>query len=1011
MVSTVPMIECALVRRHAARVPSKCTVDLRSSGSEEAWNLVHGAVDDADRHLAGVQPEVRHARPRRPGQDPHLRTVRCDRIGGIGKQPRLHHSLSLSSAYPGAVPELRAGATGPDEGENGAPPYPSHWEADVVLRDGATVHLRPISPADDERLRRFHDSQSPESVYLRFFAPYPHLTDRDVHRFTHVDHHDRVAFVCTLADAIVAVGRYDRVEPGTAEVAFNVGDAHQGRGLGSVLLEHLAAAARENGVHRFVAEVLPQNRRMLTVFRDAGYEVSQSYDDGIVQLHFDIDPTERSLAVMESREHRAEARSVEILLNPRSVAVIGASRRPGTVGHQLLADLITGRYAGQLHVVHSQADSVLGVPALDSIRDVTDPVDLAVIAVPAEHVLEVVRDCAGAGVRGVLVMSGGFAETGPAGLARQRDLVRVARANGMRVIGPNSWGLINADPAIRLNVSLVPELPAPGRFGLFSQSGGLSVTVLDAVARRGLGISTFLSAGNRADVSGNDCMQYWEEDPRTDAIGLYLESFGNPRKFSRIARRLARRKPVIVVKSGISGYGAPPGHAVRPSHAPPEAFDAMLRQSGVIRVETVTQMLDVSQLLLHQPLPAGNRVGIVGNSDAIGALIADACTSWQLEVRHGPVSLHPQAGPEEFADALLQAFAAPDVDCLVAAFIPPLVTQADEVARVLAETSAAFDRPVVACFLGIRGVPGISEGVGGRVSEALTVGRVIPSYSTPEEAVRALATAHRYAAWRRRDPGRPLDPQGVDIEAVQRIVDDLLGERPADAPPLELDAASAARVLQPLGIQLWPTIPVSDGAEAVAAADQLGYPVALKTTAPHLRHRADLGGVRLDIGGPGELRADVAEMHERLGPLGGFDLVLQRMAAPGVACVIRTVEDPLFGPVVSFGLGGDAVELLGDVAHRIPPMTDVDVADLVRSIRAAPKLFGHRGAQPVDVTALEDLLGRVSLLADHVPDVAELELNPVVVGASGAAVLGATVRLAPAPGRTDAGRRELSASL
>jgi acyl-CoA synthetase (NDP forming)/RimJ/RimL family protein N-acetyltransferase len=876
---------------------------------------------------------------------------------------------------------------------DGGPAYPLHWEADVVLRDGATAHLRPITPQDADSLARFHDSQSDESIYLRFFAPMPHLSARDLHRFTHVDNRNRVAFVITLGEAIVGVARYDRLDETSAEVAFNVSDAHQGRGLSSVLLEHLAAAARENGLSKFVAEVLPRNRKMLTVFREAGYEVVSRFDDGVISVHFDLDPTERSLAVMEAREHRAESRSMERLLNPRSVAVIGASRRPGTVGHRLLADLLAGGFTGELHVVHPEADVVLGVPAVRRVEALTGPVDLAVIAVPAEGVLEIVRECAAIGVRGVVVVSSGFAETGAEGLDRQRELVRVARANGLRVVGPNSWGLINAGAGVRLNVSLVPELPAEGRLGLFSQSGGLSVAVLDAVARRGLGLSTFLSAGNRADVSGNDCMQYWEEDAHTDAVALYMESFGNPRKFSRIARRLARTKPVIVLKSGTSNFGVPPGHSVRPSTAPRQAFDSMLKQSGCIRVETLNHMLDVAQLVLNQPLPQGPNVAIVGNSDALGTLIADACVSWGLKVQHGPVSLHPQAGPEQFRAALVDAFSAVDVDAVVAAFIPPLATDADEVARVLSEVSAQHPVPVVACFLGTSGV-----------TAALSNPRLIPSYPTPEEAVRALATAQRYSAWRQRDPGTRFEPDDLDLPAARAIVAEALGRV---EPETELDQSTTARLLATFGITLWPQTQVHDPRTAVAAATALGYPVALKTTAPHLRHRTDLGGIRLNIKDAEELEADLAQMREMLGPQDADRLVVQRMAPPGVACMIRTVEDPLFGPVVSFGLGGDASELLGDVAHRIPPLTDVDIADLVRSIRAAPKLFGHHGAAPADVPALEELLGRVACLADELPEVAELELNPVVVSTSGLAVLGATVRLARPAERSDTARREL----
>ncbi len=873
------------------------------------------------------------------------------------------------------------------------PLYPTHWEADVVLRDGATVHLRPIRPEDADLLAQFHDSQSPESIYLRFFAPMPHLSPRDLHHFTNVDHHSRVALICTLGDAIVGIARYDRIDERSAEVAFNVSDSHHGRGVSSVLLEHLAAAARENGIGEFVAEVLPHNRKMLTVFRLAGYDVVSRFDDGVIAVHLDLAPSERSLAVMEVREHRAEAHSMERLLNPGSVAVIGASRRPGTVGHRLLSDLLAGGFTGRLHVVHPEADVVLGVPAVRTLSALTESVDLAVIAVPADGVLAVVRECAAVGVRGVVVMSSGFAETGLEGRERQRELVRVARANGLRVVGPNSWGLINATAGIRLNVSLVPELPIEGRLGLFSQSGGLSVAVLDAVARRGLGVSTFLSAGNRADVSGNDCMQYWEEDPQTDAVGLYLESFGNPRKFSRIARRLARSKPVIVLKSGISGFGVPPGHAVRPSTAPREAFDSMLKQSGCIRVQTLNQMLDVAQLVLNQPLPAGNRVGIVGNSDALGTLIADACVSWGLSVAHGPVALHPQADPEQFRAALSSTFAAEGVDAVVAAFIPPIATDAIAVAQVLSEVSAGSPIPVVACFLG---TSGMSRPVLG----------AIPSYPTPEEAVRALATAQRYAAWRGRDPGVRFEPADLDLPVARRLVTEALAASTSDA-DLTLDGEITGRLLAAFGITLWPQVPVTGPESAVAEASRLGYPVALKTTAEHLRHRVDLGGVRLNIDNDEELLDDLTQMRAMLGPEHSDRMVVQRMAPPGVACVIRTVEDPSFGPVVSFGLAGDASDLLGDVAHRIPPLTDVDIADLVRSVRAAPKLFGHHGAVPADVPALEDLIGRVACLADELPEVAELELNPVSVAGQGLAVLGAVVRLSRPAERSDTARREL----
>jgi acyl-CoA synthetase (NDP forming) len=498
-------------------------------------------------------------------------------------------------------------------------------------------------------------------------------------------------------------------------------------------------------------------------------------------------------------------------------------------------------------------------------------------------------------------------------------------------------------------------------------------------------------------------MQYWEEDPATSVVGLYLESIGNPRKFSRIARRLSRSKPVVAVKSGISGYGVPPGHAVRATRAPREALDAMLRQAGVIRVENVHQLFDVAQVLVHQPLPAGQRVGVVGNSDALAALVADAAVSWGLDVAAEPVTLHPEAGAEEVRAALRQAFADDRLDAVVACFIPPLAAIDVDVVRALAETSAGSEKPCVACLLGMRGLADVLVGVGhppGGPSGA----RAVPAYPTPEDAVRALASVVRYAGWRRRDPGQRVDPPGTDPAAARALVERWLAgvDHPSGA---RLGQDDVAALLACYGVRLWPAEPVTSADEAVAAAERLGWPVAVKTADERLRHRQDLGGVRLDVSSPEELRTHVREISRRAGGTAGF--VVQPMAPDGVACVVRTIEDALFGPVVSFGLAGDAWELLGDVAHRIPPLTDVDVADLVRSVRAAPRLLGYRGAPPMDVAALEDVLARMAELADDLPEVAELELNPVLVAERGAYVVGATVRLARPTGRTDSGRRTL----
>jgi acyl-CoA synthetase (NDP forming)/RimJ/RimL family protein N-acetyltransferase len=873
-------------------------------------------------------------------------------------------------------------------------PYPAHWEADVVLRDGGVVHLRPIRPDDVPAIEAFHAGQSAESIYLRFFAPLQQLSARELERFTNVDHRDRVGLVATLGDAIVGIGRYDRIKGPTAEVAFNISDAHQGRGIGSVLLEHLTAAARERGIRRFVADVLPQNRKMIGVFSQAGYTVRHRYEDGVIALEFDISPTEESDEVRESREHRSEARSVQALLNPRSVAVVGASRDPDSIGHRLLENIVSGGFTGAVHAVNPEAWEVRGVQSHTRVSEIPDEVDLAIIAVPAEVVGDVVTDCAARGVRGLVVVSSGFAETGERGKELQAELVRRAHRHGMRVVGPNSFGLVNTLESVRLNASLAPVMPPPGRLGLFSQSGALGIAVLDTARRRRLGVSSFVSSGNRADVSGNDVMQYWLDDPATDAVGLYLESMGNPRKFSRVARRLARTKPVIVVKSGQSTFGVPPGHTVRDSRLPREALDEVLHQAGVIRVENIHQLFDVAQLVVHQPLPAGPRVAVVTNSDALGALAADACASWGLQVVHGPVAVRSEATAQEFRDALAAAFSAPDVDSVVAGFIPPLVTIDADVAVALAEVAAEADKTCVATFLGMHGV-----------TEALSASaRTVPAYPTPEDSVRALVSATRYAQWRGRDRGPRVAPDGLSREAARELVDRWT---PSEPEGCWLDAARCAELLAAYGIRLWPAFEVTSPDDAATAAQEAGYPVALKATAARLRHRADLGAVRLDIASEEELRRDVADMQRQLGRHGEPGLVVQAMAPVGVACVVRSVEDPLFGPVVEFGVGGPPTDLLGDVARRSPPLREGDVEDMVEAVRAAPLLFGYRGAEPVDVDALHDVIARVSVLADDLPHVAELELNPVIAGPEGVSVLGASIRLAPPPTRTDAGPRRL----
>ncbi|MFD5467673.1 GNAT family N-acetyltransferase [Kitasatospora sp. NPDC127059] len=935
------------------------------------------------------------------------------------------------------------------------PDYPQHWEADVLLRDGGTARIRPITPGDAGRLVEFYEQVSDQSKYFRFFAPYPRLSDKDVRRFTHHDFVNRVGLAVVVRDHFIATVRYDRIDAegrpsddGTdAEVAFLVQDAHQGRGVASALLEHIAAVAQERGIRRFQAEVLPENRKMVKVFTDAGYTQRRSFADGVVHLEFDLEQTDRSLAVMRAREHRAEARSVQRLLTPRSVAVLGVSRNPQTVGRALLRDLLgsfdsefESRYEPKgapraVYAVNRSAPpgtELDGVPVHRSILDIPGPVDLAVIAVPESAVPAAVAECGAHGVQGLVVVTAGYAETGPEGRDRQRALVRQARAAGMRVIGPNAFGLINTDPDRPLNASLAPHLPARGGYGIFCQSGAIGVALLESAHRRGLGISSFASVGNRADVSGNDFLQYWAEDESTEVVLLYLESFGNPRKFTRIARRLATAKPVVVVKGARHTGSLPPGHAV-PATATglrDATVDALFEQAGVTRVATITELFDTGELLGQQPLPPGDRVAVVGNSDSLGLLTYDACLSAGLRPRT-PVDLTTGATGENFRIALDVALSDPAVDAVIAVAIPPIGTSAHafmggrltgsddpelgsddlEIATALLEAgerARGLGKPLVLAHLALTDLPTRLRPGG------------IPAYPAPERAVRALAHAVHYAQWRRRtaaaeETARVPDLDRIDEPGVRTLVEAALSTRSAVAARTQpggaritLSDAESRLLLARYGIDVSPTLPAPDEEAAVRAAEQLGYPVALKATAPHLRHRPDLGSVRLDLTGEPGLRRAHRELDALLGGAVGAQLVVQRLAPRGVDTVIGATVDPAVGAILSFGLAGAPAELLGDVAHRLVPATDQDVAGLIREVRAAPLLFGWRGAEAVDTDALEELLLRVSQLVDDVPEIASVDLEPVVVGPHGLAILGARVRVAPLPIRSDLGPRAMS---
>jgi len=878
-----------------------------------------------------------------------------------------------------------------------APSYPAHWEADVVLRDGSTMHIRPIGPADAAALQAFHRAQSEQSTYLRFFAPMERLSDRDLRRFTHVDHDQRVALVLVQRseghDQILAVGRFDRLEEDgdVAEVAFNVADSAQGRGLGSILLEHLAAAGREIGIRRFSADVLPSNTRMLRVFTDAGYDTTQRYADGVVEVSIPIRPTDRSLAVLAERERRAEALSMTALLAADGVLVLARGEEGELLGERVLAAIAGSAFTGRVVTAGTVAELV----------DADLPT-LAVLAAAPEEVMAALPVLAERGTRAVVLLTAGFGTGSGVCGPSQRRLMRALREHGLRLVGPRSFGVLVHGAAGPLPATLASDPVPMGDIGVFCQSSAAARTLLSQVTARRLGLSSFLAAGQRADISGNDTMQYWSTDERTRVVCLFLESIGNPRKFSRVARRLAATKPVVVAIAGTTGQRQLPGHPVRSSTAPRRVLEQMMRQAGVLLAASVAQQLDWAALLSSQPLPAGDRVLVVASSGSHAAVLGDLVSEHGLTVAGEPVALAPTIGAEAFRAALVAAADRDDWDMALVAYGPFGVDIGAEAAQATAQLAADSGRAVAGLILGRTGLhPDLSIS---RPDGALVQ---VPGFHDGADAVRALAAVRGYARHQKDAVSPRVEVVGVRHRHARALAQAELVGVPSGT-SVRLSHDKATELLAAYGLDVWPATRVGDVQEARAAAASIGWPVALKASDDLLRHRADLGGVRLDLSSDAELTEAYTAITDRLAALGRHhvSLEVQRMAPTGAACVVTGLEDELYGPIIGFGLAGDAVELLDDVAYRIPPLTEADVSDLVRAVGAAPRLLGYRGLPPLDVAALEDVIERLSVLKDELPDVRSVSLNPVLVSEHGLAILSATVDLLAAE-RGDMARRTL----
>jgi acyl-CoA synthetase (NDP forming)/GNAT superfamily N-acetyltransferase len=892
-------------------------------------------------------------------------------------------------------------------------------ETDAVRSDGGLVQLRLLTAQDRAAILALDDRCSDRSIYLRFFSVSRHTADSYVKRLLRPAALDHAALVASIGGQVVGVAGYELLDEtvaraglgGDAEFALLVDDQHQHLGIGTLLVEHLASLARQRGVARFIADVLAENRPMTGLLRELGFTLDSAYDAEMVRYVFGLELDDRAVAAIGGREGRADARSLRALLSPRSIAVIGAGEHPHSVGHEVLANIIAAGYTGDLYVVNPRRREVLGVASVPNVSELPATPDLAVIAVPAAAVLGVVRSCAERAVPSVLLLSAGFGETGVAGQIEQDEMVRVARGHGMRLVGPNCLGLVNTDPSVHLNATFGPIDMTAGAMALASQSGALGVAVLAAAARCGLGVAQFVSMGNKADVSGNDLLLAWEHDERISVIALYLESFGNPRRFARIAARVGQIKPIIAIKAGRSNAGQRAGQSHTAAAAASDVVvDALFTQAGVIRVDTIEQLLDVARILVQQPWPKGSRISIIGNSGGPGILAADAAQAAGLTVidiapstqdrirrivssaasTQNPIDLGSGVQPAQVGEAVRALLADGSVDVVLGVFTETLVADAALIIAAVAEAASGSVIPVICTQVGAvasaRPVPGGA--------------RCIPIFTFPESAVAAIGLACR---WGSRPPsagvGRGVTPE-VDRHQARRVVRDALEAGRDWLPPQDV-----ARLLDCYGIRSCDQRVVTDVADAVHAAAVLGYPLAVKVATPGV-HKTDVGGVRLGIRDESELRLAVDALG--LSRVPSTSVLLQPMAEPGVELIAGALQDSRFGPLVMLGIGGTLADVIADRLFRLAPLSSGDALEMIRSLHTQRLLNGFRDQLPVSRTALADLMVRLAALVEDLPEAAELDLNPIVARGAELLVVDARVRVAPAVQRQESLLRELA---
>ena len=856
---------------------------------------------------------------------------------------------------------------------------------DVVLRDGSTMRFRVPTSADEAELIELLSGLSADSRYLRFHGA-THITPATVASALETDWTTRGSL---LGERVaegrlrpIALATYVRLrDPSRAEVSFVVADEFHALGIGTRLLERLAAHAAANGVAELIAEVLPQNVPMLRVLENAGFELTRSSQGGVVEFTLELDsPASGVIAARDERDHVAVVASLRPFFEPRSLAVIGASARRGTIGGELFRNVLAADFAGAAYPVNREGAPVGGVPAYADIAAVPEQVDLVVICLPGAAVLDAARAALATGTKALCVISAGFAEIGEEGRARQAELLALVRAHGARLVGPNCLGITSAP--VRLNATFARRSMPSGRLAFSSQSGALGLALLEQADVRGLGLSSFVSIGNKADVSSNDLLEYWEDDEASDAVLLYLESFGNPRKFARVASRVARVKPILAMRSGTSGAGARAASSHTAALAGSDrAVDALFWQSGVLRARTLEELLDAAVLVSTQPSPRGNRVAVLTNAGGLGILCADACEAVALELpaladdtvarlrklipaeasTANPIDILGSATEATFEAVLPPLLADPGIDAVICIFVPPVVATTADVTAAIARATAGSTKPLLSVVLSADGAP-------------------VGSFAYPESAARALGLAVQRAAWLRR-PVSALPPlEGIDRDAAAALV----AAAHESADDVWLDPNDTRALLAAYGLPLVQERYAENADAAVAAADAIGYPVVVKTAAAGA-HKTESGGVHIDLRDAESVRKAVASIA---GPV-----VVQTFVTGGVELLAGAVQDPVFGPLIAFGPGGIHAELIGEARVALAPAGDVEVDELLASGKAGMLVAGWRGAPPADRRALADLLHRLGRLVDDLPGVAELDLNPVIAGPDGCVAVDARIRI------------------